>query len=91
MQVELLQQLTPDRLAGTALEEHIIGYDHGGAAGHGEHRRDVLYEVELLVRRRDPEVVTAVGDVFPAGRPSAPTTVMDDFVPNGGLASTTLG
>ena len=57
MHVALVQQLAPDRLARAALEQHVVGHDHRGAAVDRQDRLDVLDEVELLVAGRGPEVV----------------------------------
>ena len=59
--VALLEQLAADRLAGAALEEHVVRHDDGRPAVLLQQRLDVLQEVELLVGGRGPEVV-AVDD-----------------------------
>ena len=56
MHVEVGEQPAAQRLADAALEEHVVRDDDGGAAVDVEDRRDVLDEVELLVRRGDDEV-----------------------------------
>ena len=54
-----------------------------------EQRLDVLHEVELLVRRRRPEVLAHVRSGLSRSiSPSSLTMVIDDFLPNGGLVST---
>ena len=63
MQVGGVEQLPADRLAGAALEQHVVWNHDGGAAGGLEHGADVLHEVELLVGGRGPEVLTVVGQV----------------------------
>ena len=84
------QQLAPDRLAGTALEQHVVGQDHGRTAVDVQDRHDVLDEVELLVARGDDEVLPLdLAGPRATSRPSAPTIVSDDLRPNGGLDSTT--
>jgi hypothetical protein len=55
--VALVQQLLADGLARAALEQHVVGQHHGGAAVLLEQRLDVLHEVELLVAGGGPEVV----------------------------------
>ena len=87
--VALVEQLAADGLAGAALEEHVVGHDDGGAAVDLEQRLDVLDEVELLVRGRRPEVGPVVGERLLSVSPSSLTTVIDDFLPNGGLVRTT--
>ena len=62
--VALLQQVAPHRLAGPALEQHVVGHDDGAAAVDLEQRLDVLEEVQLLVLGRGPEVLPLVGLVF---------------------------
>ena len=84
-----LQQPAADRLAGAALEQHVVGQDDGRPAVDLEDRLDVLDEVQLLVRGGDHEVVPHDLQVVAASRPSAPIIVTDDLRPNGGLASTT--
>ena len=51
------EQPAAQRLAGAALEQHVVGQHDGGAAVDVEDRHDVLQEVELLVGRRDDEVL----------------------------------
>ena len=64
MHVGLLEQFAADRLAGAALEEHVVGQHHRRAAVLLEDREDVLEEVELLVAGRGPEVVAVDGERF---------------------------
>src|SRR5262245_59692214 len=49
MQVALVHQVGPDLPAGIALEQHIVGLHHGGAATGFEAAVDVLQEAELLI------------------------------------------
>jgi hypothetical protein len=49
MTVALFQQPTLDRLAGTTLEEHIVGHDDRGAPVDRQQGPDVLQEIELLI------------------------------------------
>ena len=63
VQVGVVEQLAADRLAGAALEQDVVGHDHGGAAAAVEHGADVLHEVELLVGGGRPEVLPVVGQV----------------------------
>ena len=51
------EELAPDRLAGAALEEDVVGQHHSRAAVGVEDRHDVLDEVELLVARCRVEVL----------------------------------
>ena len=51
------QQLAPDRLAGAALEQHVVGDNYGGAALVLEQQSNVLQEVQLLVAGGGPEVL----------------------------------
>ena len=62
--VALLEQVAPHRLAGPALEQHVVRHDDGTAAVDLEQRLDVLEKVQLLVLRRRPEVLPLVGGVF---------------------------
>ncbi len=64
MDVALLEEATPDRLARAALEEHVVRDDDGAPAVHGEQGLHVLEEVELLVLGGGPEVLALVGHVF---------------------------
>ena len=48
-----------------------------------------LDEGELLGRGRRPEVGTIVGERLAIGIPSSFTMVIDDFLPKGGLVTTT--
>lgn len=57
VQVEFVQQAAAQRLAGSALEQHIVGQHHGGRSARLQHGNDVLKEVQLLVSRLDDEVV----------------------------------
>lgn len=66
MKVAGVQELTADRLASAALEQHIVGQGDCGAPAGLEHRDDVLQEVQLLVGGGDPEVVADDG-LFLAG------------------------
>jgi hypothetical protein len=54
----LLQQLPPDDLTSTALEEDVIWDDDRGLAMLFKNREDVLEEVKLFVTRSGPEIVT---------------------------------
>ena len=62
--VALLQQVAAHRFAGPALEQHVVRHDDGTAAVDFEQRLDVLHEVELLVLRGRPEILTFVGMLF---------------------------
>jgi hypothetical protein len=57
VEIEILQQPSPDRLTGTSLKQDVIGQDDGSPAVDTENCRDVLDKVELLVRRGDDEVL----------------------------------
>lgn len=67
MYVVLVEKSTSYSLTSTTLEEHIVGHDYRRAAIDLQRRRDVLDEVELLVGRRDPKIVSRVCDVFAFG------------------------
>ena len=67
MQIEVREQLAAQRLAGTALEQHVVGQDDRGATVDVEDRHDVLQEVELLVGRRHDEVLALDVAVFAHG------------------------
>ena len=67
MDVALLEEVPAHRLAGAALEEHVVRHHDGGAAVDPEQRLDVLDEVELLVRGRGPEVRAVVGEGLAVG------------------------
>ncbi len=56
--VGLLEQSTADRLSRPSLEEHVIRQHHSGTAMLLEDREDVLEEVELLVARARPEIIS---------------------------------
>jgi len=56
--VALLEQLASHRLPGAAFEDDVVRDHDGCTAVDREQRLDVLHEVELLVRRRRPEVVS---------------------------------
>jgi hypothetical protein len=71
-----------------ALEEHVVGQDHRGAAVLLEDGEDVLEEVELLVAGAGPEVVAHDDERFLGDSPSSLTMVTLLFLPNGGLART---
>jgi hypothetical protein len=60
VKIEIVQQAAADRLAGAALEQHIVGHHDGGSAVLGEHGHDVLQEIELLVRSRHEEILAVV-------------------------------
>jgi hypothetical protein len=60
VEIEIVQQPAAYRLAGAALEQHIVGHHDGGSAVLGQHGHDVLQEIELLVRGRDEEVLAIV-------------------------------
>lgn len=47
----------------------------------------MLDEVQLLVRRRGHEILPLYPVYSRTSRPSAPTIVSDNFLPNGGLVS----
>ena len=49
-----------DGLAGTDLEQHIVGNHHRGGAADLEQADDMLDEVELLVLGGSPEVLSLV-------------------------------
>ena len=66
MHVALVQQLAAHRLAGAALEEHVVRHDDGRAAVDLQDVAHVLHEVELLVAGRGPEVVAHDGLGFAA-------------------------
>jgi very-short-patch-repair endonuclease len=62
--VALFQQVAAHRLAGPALEQHVVRHDDGAAPVDLQQRLDVLQEVQLLVLRRRPEILPLVGRVF---------------------------
>ena len=64
MNVALLEQVSPHRLAGPALEQHVVRHDDGTPAVDLQQRLDVLEEVQLLVLGRRPEVLPLVGLIF---------------------------
>ena len=66
MDVALLQQPSPHRLAGTALKEHIIRHHYRRPAVYLDHGLYMLEEVELLVGCCGPEVLAGVGYGLPA-------------------------
>jgi hypothetical protein len=45
VQIALVEELSADHLAGSALEEHVVGHDDGRPAVHLQQRRHVLDEV----------------------------------------------
>jgi hypothetical protein len=49
-----------DRLAGAALEQHVVRHHHRGLAVLGQDGHHVLQEIELVVRGRDKEVLPIV-------------------------------
>ena len=57
MQIEVREELAAQSLSGTALEEHVVGQDNGGASVGVQDRGDVLDEVELLVAGGRDEVL----------------------------------
>ena len=63
MQVRVVQQLLPDRLARAALEQHIVRHDDSCAPVGLEHRPNMLHEIQLLVRGGGPEILPVVGQV----------------------------
>ena len=67
--VALVQQPPPDRLARAALEQHVVRHHDRGAAVDLQQCLDVLEEVELLVAGGGPEVVA---DDVSASRCSRP-------------------
>src|SRR5262249_15366248 len=58
MQVALVHQVGADLPAGIALEQHIVGLHHGGAATGLEAAVDMLQKTELLVASGKSEVIT---------------------------------
>ena len=58
MQVALVHQVGADLPAGVALEQHVVGLHHGGAAAGLEAAVDVLQKAELLVAGGEGEVGT---------------------------------
>jgi hypothetical protein len=56
VEVEVLKETPPDRLAGDALEEHVVGQHHRRLPVGRQDGHDVLQEVQLLLRVRDEEV-----------------------------------
>ena len=60
VEIEIVQQPAADRLAGAALEQHVVGHHDGGSAVLGQHGHDVLQEIELLVRGRHEEILAVV-------------------------------
>ena len=57
MNVALVEELPPNRLARAPLEQHVVGDDDRRPPVLGQDRPDVLDEVELLVAGRRPEVL----------------------------------
>jgi hypothetical protein len=49
--IGLLEELAADGLAGAAFEKDVVGQDNRGAAMLVEDGKNVLEEIELLVRR----------------------------------------
>ena len=90
MDFALPQEPPAYRLAGTPLEEDVVGNDDGTATIHIEQGKDVLEEVELLVFRGGPEVLSLVGDVLLLKPPSSVTKETLLFLPKGGLVRTIL-
>jgi hypothetical protein len=87
--VALLQQVSAYGFACAPFEEDVVGHDDRGASVDRQQRLHMLDEVELLVRRRGPEVGPIVGERLPIRVPFSFTTVIDDFLPKGGLVMTT--
>ena len=83
-----MQQLAPDRLAGAALEQHVVGHDHRGAAVDFSSvltcwtKLSCLFDVDAQKSSR-----TTTSDSRSAS-PSSFTYAIDDFLPNGGFVST---
>ena len=57
MNVALVQQLSPNRLARAALKQNVVGYHDRRASVNVKDCVDVLEKIELLVTRRSPEVI----------------------------------
>src|SRR5262249_53202271 len=74
--------------AGAALEEHVVGHDHRGAAVDLQDRLHVLHEVELLVARGGPEVLARDGEGLAGLIAVLGHTSTLDFFPKGGFVST---
>lgn len=49
MQVGVLQKFAPDHFAGAALEQYVVGHNHGRPSSGFQHGPDVLHKVQLLV------------------------------------------
>jgi hypothetical protein len=60
VEIEIVQQAAADRLAGAALEQHIVGHHDGGSAVLSQHGHDVLQEIELLVGGRYEKILAVV-------------------------------
>lgn len=71
--VEVPEQPATERLPDAALEQHVVRYDDGCATVDVEDRRDVLDQVQLLVRGRHDEVAArSPGPRVPRGRRHRP-------------------
>ena len=57
-------ELAAHRFAGPALEQDVVGHHDGCRTAYREHVGDVLDEIQLLVRGRNPEILPVIGQGF---------------------------